>query len=125
VSTAAGSNPTSPSQSSPNEATESTPRSTLASPDSPPSKSGNSDKGKSKTYEKPERNEEGAESLSDMMCSLVTNNCGETRYIGMYFAHCFGRAADCAQDLLLDFQFSRPKVYSGLIARLATRLSKT
>jgi hypothetical protein len=23
------------------------------------------------------------ENLSDMMCSLVTNNCGETRYIGM------------------------------------------
>ena len=23
------------------------------------------------------------EGLSDMMCSLVTNNCGETRYIGM------------------------------------------
>ena len=28
-----------------------------------------------------ERNEE-VENLSDMMCSLVTNNCGETRYIG-------------------------------------------
>jgi len=24
------------------------------------------------------------EALSDMMCSLVTNNCGETRYIGRY-----------------------------------------
>lgn len=24
------------------------------------------------------------EALSDMMCSLVTNNCGETRYIGNY-----------------------------------------
>lgn len=23
------------------------------------------------------------ENLSDMMCSLVTNNCGETKYIGM------------------------------------------
>lgn len=28
-----------------------------------------------------ERNEE-VENLSDMMCSLVTNNCGETKYIG-------------------------------------------
>ncbi|KAI9703601.1 MAG: hypothetical protein M1836_007371 [Candelina mexicana] len=28
------------------------------------------------------RNEEEVEALSDMMCSLVTNNCGETRYIG-------------------------------------------
>ena len=26
--------------------------------------------------------EEAVEELSDMMCSLVTNNCGETRYIG-------------------------------------------
>lgn len=26
---------------------------------------------------------EDVENLSDMMCSLVTNNCGETRYIGM------------------------------------------
>lgn len=29
------------------------------------------------------RSEEEVEALSDMMCSLVTNNCGETRYIGM------------------------------------------
>ena len=30
-----------------------------------------------------EKSEEEVENLSDMMCSLVTNNCGETRYIGM------------------------------------------
>ena len=32
----------------------------------------------------PEQQEKEAEveKLSDMMCSLVTNNCGETRYIG-------------------------------------------
>lgn len=30
-----------------------------------------------------QRESEGeVEGLSDMMCSLVTNNCGETRYIG-------------------------------------------
>ncbi|KAI9708342.1 MAG: hypothetical protein M1820_004046 [Bogoriella megaspora] len=29
-----------------------------------------------------EGKEEDVEALSDMMCSLVTNNCGETRYIG-------------------------------------------
>ena len=29
------------------------------------------------------RTEEEVEALSDMMCSLVTNNCGETRYIGI------------------------------------------
>ena len=27
------------------------------------------------------------EALSDMMCSLVTNNCGETRYIGRHEIH--------------------------------------
>ncbi|KAF2139748.1 uncharacterized protein K452DRAFT_310633 [Aplosporella prunicola CBS 121167] len=32
--------------------------------------------------QEPPRNEEEVEALSDMMCSLVTNNCGETRYIG-------------------------------------------
>ena len=29
------------------------------------------------------KKEEEVEALSDMMCSLVTNNCGETRYIGI------------------------------------------
>ena len=29
------------------------------------------------------KTEEEVEALSDMMCSLVTNNCGETKYIGM------------------------------------------
>lgn len=29
-----------------------------------------------------EKKEAEVEALSDMMCSLVTNNCGETRYIG-------------------------------------------
>lgn len=32
--------------------------------------------------ETPKENGEPVEELSDMMCSLVTNNCGETRYIG-------------------------------------------
>jgi hypothetical protein len=30
------------------------------------------------------RSEDEVEALSDMMCSLVTNNCGETRYIGQF-----------------------------------------
>src|ERR1700760_672450 len=30
------------------------------------------------------KKEAEVEALSDMMCSLVTNNCGETRYIGTY-----------------------------------------
>ena len=29
--------------------------------------------------------ENEVEGLSDMMCSLVTNNCGETRYIGKFY----------------------------------------
>lgn len=73
---APGSQPTSPSHSTPNEGSGSTPRSTLASPE-PNSKNG--DKRKSTLSEK---SEEEVEALSDMMCSLVTNNCGETRYIG-------------------------------------------
>ena len=32
--------------------------------------------------EPPKEKEAEVEELSDMMCSLVTNNCGETRYIG-------------------------------------------
>lgn len=31
-----------------------------------------------------QKSETEVEALSDMMCSLVTNNCGETRYIGMW-----------------------------------------
>ena len=34
-------------------------------------------------------NEEEVEALSDMMCSLVTNNCGESKYIGRYCATSF------------------------------------
>ena len=33
----------------------------------------------------PARREEEVEALSDMMCSLVTNHCGETKYIGALF----------------------------------------
>ena len=31
-----------------------------------------------------EEDEEEVEALSDMMCSLVTNQSGETRYFGMH-----------------------------------------
>ncbi|KAK3684774.1 fungal-specific transcription factor domain-containing protein [Podospora appendiculata] len=74
------SNPTSPSQAtSGQDETSSTPRSSLASPE--PTKI--SEKRKSITPEK-EKNgeEEEVAALSEMMCSLVTNNLGETRYIG-------------------------------------------
>jgi len=76
------SGPTSPSQASEREPNGSTPRSTIASPE-PSSKNGTSEKRLSTTEEGDEKQEgEGVEELSDMMCSLVTNNCGETRYIG-------------------------------------------
>ena len=55
-----------------------TPRSSAASPD--PAKDKDQDKCNAKDKEK--AREEEVEALSDMMCSLVTNNCGETRYIG-------------------------------------------
>lgn len=35
-----------------------------------------------KEKEKEKEKEAEVEALSDLMCSLVTNNCGETRYIG-------------------------------------------
>jgi len=79
ASAAPGSNPASPSQASQNEGSGSTPRSTVASPEQSTT-NGDKEKRKSGT---PEKSEEEVEALSDMMCSLVTNNCGETRYIGM------------------------------------------
>ncbi|KAH8821742.1 fungal-specific transcription factor domain-containing protein [Xylogone sp. PMI_703] len=73
------SGPTSPSitNSTPRDGTNSTPRSTIASPEPPAPKE--SEKVNGNVEKKPEEEIEG---LSDMMCSLVTNNCGETRYIG-------------------------------------------
>jgi uncharacterized membrane protein len=78
-----GSNPASPAEATPNEENSSTPRSHLASPE--PQNKGtpkNLEKRKSGSPEEVKEKEEEVEELSDMMCSLVTNNCGETRYIG-------------------------------------------
>ena len=56
-----------------------TPKSAVASPE--PAKNADKVNGKD--------TEEEVEALSDMMCSLVTNNCGETRYIGRaYHGYC-------------------------------------
>lgn len=52
----------------------SSPRTSVASPNS--------------EREKEMKKEAEVEALSDMMCSLVTNNCGETRYIGMLRQGC-------------------------------------
>lgn len=70
------SGPTSPSVTQ--DGSNSTPQSALTSPEPQPPRE------VEKTNGKPEskRKEDEIEGLSDMMCSLVTNNCGETRYIG-------------------------------------------
>ena len=79
------SDPTSPSQTG-MDGPESTPQSSLTSPE--PGKETHShkdkdaDKRKSVTPEK--EDEEEVEALSEMMCSLVTNHQGETRYIGKF-----------------------------------------
>ncbi|TAQ84558.1 hypothetical protein B7494_g7108 [Chlorociboria aeruginascens] len=84
ASAAPGSGPTSPSPSGSNEVA--TPQSTLATPESPNKEAdnGNGSNGNAASGSKTEQaqKQEEVEALSDMMCSLVTNNCGETRYIG-------------------------------------------
>lgn len=74
------SDPTSPPPVPGQEARASTPHSSLASPE--PAKDG--DKMSSTTPEKDSQDGEREEvaELSEMMCSLVTNTNGETRYIG-------------------------------------------
>lgn len=74
----AQSNPTSPSQAtSGHEENSSTPRSTLTSPE-PPVKH----EKRNSTDEQAQPQNEEVEALSEMMCSLVTNTSGETRYLG-------------------------------------------
>jgi hypothetical protein len=68
-----GSGPTSPSGSTPNDGDDATSRSAVASP----AGTGKSEKHKSATP-----SAKGVEEISEQMESLVTNNCGETRYIG-------------------------------------------
>lgn len=87
TSQAAASNPTSPSQAaSGQDGNTSTPRSSLASPMLEPAKDKEGEKRPSIAPEKEEKEktEQEVSALSEMMCSLVTNNNGETRYIGMY-----------------------------------------
>ena len=82
------SQPTSPSQAtSGRDGASSTPRSSLTSPEPAKEKEHDHDKRKSvpprpSVEDRPE--EEEVEALSEMMCSLVTNNSGETRYIGTF-----------------------------------------
>ncbi|KAJ6438482.1 fungal specific transcription factor [Purpureocillium lavendulum] len=75
------SNPTSPSLGTAAAENTSTPQSALTSPE-PTKESHKDDKRKSITPAEESQEEEEVEALSEMMCSLVTNQCGETRYIG-------------------------------------------
>ncbi len=50
-----------------------------------------------------EKPEEEVEALSDMMCSLVTNNCGETRYIGNLLSGYLDMSLAYSLRLLLRF----------------------
>ncbi|TDZ74189.1 Fusaridione A cluster transcription factor fsdR [Colletotrichum trifolii] len=78
------SNPTSPSQATPGQnPTESTPRSAITSPE--PAKDAHKESRETERRNssvEAEKTEEEVEALSEMMCSLVTNQSGETRYIG-------------------------------------------
>lgn len=68
---------------------------------------------------------EEVENLSDLMCSLVTNNVGETRYIGnpLFDPYC-SEVADNEQALLPLSPFSPVKELSGSIKRLVTLRSR-
>ncbi|KAK7749753.1 hypothetical protein SLS53_000332 [Cytospora paraplurivora] len=80
ASQAAQSSPTSPSQAtSGHDASELTPRSSLTSLESPKDAD---DRRKSMDGKQQDKESEEVEALSEMMCSLVTNTSGETRYIG-------------------------------------------
>lgn len=75
--------------------------------------------------EQPERSEAEVENLSDMMCSLVTNNCGETRYIGTWFWSSIFLIFDWfLQDLRQGSPYSHPRAFSGSMRRRVTPLSK-
>jgi hypothetical protein len=63
-------------QGTPSHDTQSSPQDSAATPD---------------TNDKEEKKRQDVENLSDMMCSLVTNNVGETRYIGQRCFPCWTR----------------------------------
>ena len=68
---------------------------------------------------------EPVEELSDMMCSLVTNNCGDTRFIGRNQFRKPKISANTSQDLPLASLFSLLKVYNGSTKRLEIAPFKT
>lgn len=73
-----------------------------------------------------QKSETEVEALSDMMCSLVTNNCGETRYIGMLSIQMVGIGLlTIQQGHRLDFLYSPRRVSNGSTRKQETLPSKT
>lgn len=82
-------------------------------------------RGNSPDPTKQKEREEEVESLSDMMCSLVTNNCGETRYIGIGVVVLYlGVDVDKRQVHLPVSPSSHQRVSNGSTKRLETVLFK-
>ncbi|KAL8667270.1 MAG: hypothetical protein Q9202_000843 [Teloschistes flavicans] len=67
--------------------------------------------------------EEEVEALSDMMCSLVTNNCGETRYIGIQWINektgdtSFQQMITMAAADDTKWVYWRPEIFGDMFAR--------
>lgn len=69
--------------------------------------------------------EEEVEALSEMMCSLVTNQSGETRYIGKAICrHAMSMLTNMTQALRPDSPFSHQRASSGSTIRPATTPSR-
>lgn len=75
-------NPESPSMSSNRSGSVNGPRPSTDSRHTTPRMDVNASPKSSMASPESHKGEVDVEALSDMMCSLVTNNCGETRYIG-------------------------------------------
>ena len=82
-------------------------------------------KGSSKSSPKPRKQDEEVEHVAELMCSLVTNNYGETRFIGEPWASdILKHVITVVQALRRVSRYSRQRVSSGSTIRLATILSK-
>ena len=78
--------------------------------------------------ESQKESETEVEALSDMMCSLVTNNCGETRYIGRVILFDVENRLDLLTIWLQvhrqDSPYSLQRVFNGSTKKRATHHSK-
>ena len=82
-------------------------------------------KGSSRSSPKPRKQDEEVEHVAELMCSLVTNNYGETRFIGEPWAlGILEHLITVVQALRRVSRYSRRRASSGLTIRLAMILSK-